>query len=295
MVDRKLDERTYEFNVGTTGRLASLSLFVREIGHGPAVIVLHGGPGAQHDYLFESFSQLADEFRLVFYDQRGGGRSTVEFPRRVGWRDHVGDLEALRRELGIRRLVLLGYSWGGLLALLYAADYPQRVQALALLSPAAGWGDYRRRFRKNLTRRSRSKDVERLQAELEASGLETRDPSAYRQRRFDLSVAGYYRDPRDAAGSSRLVVQLQVQRATWASLEGYGPQLRRKTEGLQVPALVLHGRYDPIPLEWAEELVGILPQARLVVLENSGHVPYVEEPDRTFAEIRGFLREHADR
>jgi proline iminopeptidase len=277
------------------GRGADVQLSVSELGAGPPVIVLHGGPGAGHDYLRPTFSRLADEFHLYFYDQRGGGRSPVARPREIGWRDHVADLESLRREWGFERLTLLGYSWGGLLALLYVSKHPERVRTLALVAPATGWGDYHRRFKEEFDRRSRSAEVMRMRAELDASGLAERDPAAYRQRRFVLSVAGYFKDPRDARDVTPFVVQEQARQATWASLKGHGPELRRRLGALRVPTLILHGRYDPIPMEWAEELAELMPEARLVVLEESGHLPYSEEAERMFAELRGFLREETAR
>jgi len=252
---------------------------------------LHGGPGADHDYLLSSFSRLADEFRLLFYDQRGGGRSPVPRPSEIGWRDHADDLEALRRHWLLERMTLVGYSWGGLLALLYATEYPERVEALALIAPAAGWGGYHREFKDEFARRTQSEVVKRMRTELESSGLAQSDPETYRQRRFDLSVAGYYRDPAEARDSPMFTVQLQAQQATWSSLRGHGVELRRKLEALNVPALILHGLYDPIPLRWAEELATVMPKARLIVLEKSGHIPYLEEPDRTLGELRRFLRE----
>lgn len=272
---------------------AGVSLFVREQGRGRPAVVLHGGPGASHEYLRPFFSRLANEFRVLFYDQRGGGRSPVERPSRVGWRDHVEDLEALRRQWGLERLALIGYSWGGLLALLYASEDASRVEALALVAPAPGWGEYRREFKEELARRSQSEVVKRLRAELEASGLRGSDPPAYERRRFDLSLAGYYRQPADARDAPPFTVQLQAQQATWASLRGHGAELRRGLAGLSVPTLILHGRYDPIPLHWAEELAAVLPDARLIVLEKSGHLPHLEEAERTESEIRRFLRDVA--
>lgn len=272
---------------------AGASLFVREIGDGPPVVVLHGGPGANHDYLLPGFGPLADEFRLLLYDQRGGGRSPVARPGNVRWRDHVRDLDALRTRWGHDRLTLLGYSWGGLLALLYGTERPERVRGLALVAPAAPWGEYHERFRQELARRSNSPEVRSMRRELEASGLRERDPAAYRQRRFDVSVAGYYRDPRRARNAARFVVQAQIQHATWESLRSDDPMLRTRLPRLDTPVLVLHGRHDPIPFDWAEELTGLLPDARLVALEDSGHVPQSEEPERTLAELRAFLRERA--
>jgi proline iminopeptidase len=257
--------------------------------------VLHGGPGAEHDYLLTCFGVLADEYRLHFYDQRGGGGSVVQRPSQIRWRDHVDDLEALRRRWSIERVTIIGYSWGGLLALLYAAVHSDRVQALALVAPAAGWGDHHRRFKQEFSRRSNSEVVRRMRKELEASGLAVRDPGAYRQRRFDLSVAGYFRDPLDAVEVPTFSVQLQAQQATWTSLRGYGPGLRRRLGALQVRTLILHGRHDPIPLAWAEELASVMSRAQLTVLEKSGHLPHLEEPDRTFDEIRRFLRQELSR
>lgn len=270
---------------------AGVSLFVREVGTGRPVVVLHGGPGAGHAYLYPAFSSLADEFRLLLYDQRGGGRSLVARPSKIGWRDHVADLEALRRHWKLEQLALIGYSWGGLLALLYASENPGQVEALALVAPAPGWGGYHREFKDEFARRSGSEEVQRLRAELEASGLEERDPQAYQRRRFDLSLAGYYYQPAAARDVPPFTVQLQAQQATWASLRGHGAELRRRLSGLSVPTIVLHGRYDPIPLRWAEELAAVLPRARLVVLEQSGHLPYLEEADRTLGEVRRFLRD----
>src|SRR2546422_8097568 len=104
-----------------------IELFVRRVGEGPPAVVLHGGPGAHHDSLLPGFDALADGRELVYYDQRGGGRSPVARDVPVGWTEQVADLEALRAYWGFDRLTLAGYSWGGLLALLYSLAHPDRV------------------------------------------------------------------------------------------------------------------------------------------------------------------------
>src|SRR2546422_2446312 len=128
--------------VAATVELDGVRLFTRRAGDGPPVVVLHGGPGAHHDYLLPQYDLLARGRTLLYYDQRGGGRSPVGRDTPVGWREHVADLEALRRHWSIDRLTLLGYSWGGLLAVLYWLEHPERVDRLALVSPAprrAAW------------------------------------------------------------------------------------------------------------------------------------------------------------
>ncbi|MFN2566448.1 MAG: alpha/beta fold hydrolase, partial [Gemmatimonadaceae bacterium] len=88
----------------------------------PRVLILHGGPGASHDYLLPQMLRLAAGRELVFYDQRGGGRSRVGAAVPVGWQSHVADLERVVAEFRLDSLVLVGYSWGGLLALLHATE-----------------------------------------------------------------------------------------------------------------------------------------------------------------------------
>src|SRR5215213_9265895 len=81
------------------------------------VLLLHGGPGASHEYLLPQMLELAREHRVVTYDQRGGGRSRTDDDRApLGWREQAEDVERVAVELGVSPLHLVGYSWGGLLA-----------------------------------------------------------------------------------------------------------------------------------------------------------------------------------
>src|SRR5689334_22909468 len=107
-------ERTFERAVN------GVTLFERRTGEGVPTVILHGGPGASHDYLLPGCDLLAEGRELIYYDQRGGGRSPVGREVAVGWQEHVADLHALKELWGDQPLNLVGYSWGGLLAMLYA-------------------------------------------------------------------------------------------------------------------------------------------------------------------------------
>ena len=126
--------------------------FTRQIGSGPVVVVLHGGPGASHDYLLPQYDLLAARRTLLYYDQRGGGQSPVPHDTPVGWREHVADLDDIRVQLKLERLTLCGYSWGGLLAVLYYLEHPDRVARLTLVSPASITAAYRRQFEEEFAR-----------------------------------------------------------------------------------------------------------------------------------------------
>ena len=267
-----------------------VSLFDRRVGTGPLVVVLHGGPGAHHDYLLPQYDRLATGRELLYYDQRGGGRSPVPRETPVGWQEHVADLEAIRGALALERLTLCGYSWGGLLALLYYVEHPERVERLALVSPASPTAAYRRQFEEEFARRMAAPDVVAEREALRASGLRERDPEAYRKRAFELSVAGYFRDFRDARRLTPFRVTARTQDLVWASLGDYDlrPRIRETASRIpHPPSRIVHGTYDPIPIQGSREVAEIL-RADLVELPV-GHCPHVEATEEFVAALDGFL------
>src|SRR6184192_4979383 len=156
-----------EATTETTVELNGVRLYTRRVGQGPPVVVLHGGPGAHHDYLLPQYDHLAEGGRaLLYYDQRGGGRSPVPRDVPVGWREHVADLETLRDHWELDRLTLLGYSWGGLLAVLYALEHPDRVGRLALVAPAPLTARWREEFERRLSARLADPRIVQARAEL---------------------------------------------------------------------------------------------------------------------------------
>lgn len=264
-----------------------VELFERRAGHGPEVIVLHGGPGAHHDYLLPGFDALATGRTLVYYDQRGGGRSPVARDVPVGWQEQVYDLEALRDVWGLERLHLAGYSWGGLLAMLYATTYPERVASLALVSPAPAAKAERTVYEANLAARNATPALKTEREALQASGLRSRDLAAYNQRLFELAVSGYFHDPARARELTPFRLTGRTQQGVWDSL-GEDFDLRPALRRLDVPSIVVHGDDDPIPLETARATAEAL-RAEFVVLPDCGHVPYVEALPTFTAALDRFL------
>ena len=260
----------------------------------PPLLLLHGGPGASHEYLLPQMLELAEGRRLVVYDQRGGGRSRHDDDREpIGWRDQVADVARIVEELGVAPLDLVGYSWGGLLAMLYAieaaagrvAPAPARM---ALLDPAPVTRAWRDQFEAEFARRQAGPEITALREELQRSGLRESDPEGYRQRAFELSVAGYFADPRRAHDLTPFRVTGRVQQSIWSSLGEY--DLTAALETVRIPALIVHGRQDPIPLDSSQTAARAL-ASPCVVLDDCGHVPYVEQPEKLFDALRRFHHE----
>lgn len=274
---------------GRTATLAvrGVELFVRRVGRGAPVVVLHGGPGAHHDYLRPGFDGLARGRELLYYDQRGGGRSAVPRDVPVGWTEQVADLEALRAEWGLDRLTLAGYSWGGLLALLYATGRPERIERLALVSAAPAWRAARDSFEHIFSQRNLDPAFQEERRRLRESGLRERDPAAFQQQIFELSVAPYFFDPARARDLTPFRLTGRTQQEVWRSLGDY--DLRPRLPALRgIPALVLHGENDPIPIAASRETAALL-GAEFHPVPRCGHVPYVEAYEEFVRVVGGFL------
>jgi proline iminopeptidase len=260
----------------------------------PPLLLLHGGPGASHEYLLPQMLELAKKHRLVTYDQRGGGRSRHDDDREpIGWMDQVGDLARVVAELNVTPLTIVGYSWGGLLALLYAIEanagrVSPAPERLALIDPAPVTRAYREAFEQEFARRQAGPEIAALRGELAQSGLRERDPEGFKQRQFELSVAGYFANPARARDLTPFRVTGRVQQSIWASLGDFDllPALR----ALHLSSFVVHGRQDPIPLASSESVARAL-GSPCIVLEDCGHVPYVEQPAQLFAALLAYLRE----
>jgi len=270
--------------------LDGVRLHTRRVGSDPPVVVLHGGPGADYAYLLPQYDRLAHGRALLFYDQRGGGRSPVARDVPVGWQEHVADLEALRKHWAIDRLTLLGYSWGGLLAVLYALEHPDRVGRLALVAPAPLTARWREEFERRLSARLADPRIVRARAELSASGLVQRDPEKYRRLAFALSVAGYFKDPSRAKELTPFRVTARTQQAVWQSLGNYDLRDRLRgtfPKGRTPRAVVVHGVYDPLPIESARETAALLDTG--VIELATGHAPHVEATEDFVRALNGFL------
>ena len=128
------------------------SLYARDIGRGQPIIVLHGGPDFDHSYLLPDLDRLADAFRLIYYDQRGRGRSADHVrPEDVTLASEVADLDEVRRHFHLESSALLGHSWGAVLALEYALRHATRVSHLILMNPAPASASDLALFRKAYT------------------------------------------------------------------------------------------------------------------------------------------------
>jgi len=255
----------------------------------PVMIVHHGAPGlASRAEPRTAFGPFSDVMRVLVFDARGSGASGLTPPfTHEQW---VADVDALREWIGAEQIVMAGGSYGGFISLEYALAHPDRVRALVLRDTAAD-SSFNERARENAL------SSPRVQIDRE---------------RYDRSFSGRLRDDADFERSWRMIAPLYDHDLTPEKLEArlrgtvyhheahnaaFAENLPRydlkdRLPSITAPTLVTVGRHDWItPVEASEQIARLIPNARLVVFEESGHSPQLEEPEKFQRTVREFLVE----
>jgi proline iminopeptidase len=251
----------------------------------PTLLLLHGGPGFDHSSFKPSFSALAEDAQLVYLDQRGNGRSEGRDPARWSLEEWADDVRAFCDALGIERPAVLGQSFGGMVAMAYAARHPDHPGKLVLSSTTA-----RTRLDRVVAAFGRLGGPEAAaaaRAYWEKPGPETLPD--YTRLCFPL----YSRTPRDPDANARTVWNLDVM-FHFGGGEDRSMNLLKELGKVRCPSLVLAGEDDPItPVDDSVDIAAALPSglARLVRFPGCGHGVFRDDPSAAFAEIRRFLAE----
>jgi proline iminopeptidase len=261
-------------------------LFIRRDGRGVPLVVAHGIPFDHTPYL--PLLALDDAADVVLPDLTGMGRS----PDPESWDtfkldDWANDIEAVRRICGLDRFVLFGHSGGGIIALQYALRHPDRLAGLVLCSATAS-ADYMGERDRLLQGRASPEQLQVL-AEVFGGSVDLTAPGAVESTLASVLPLYFHGEPRFDAFADSIVRPAAFLHYLSAILPHF--DVRASLGGLSAPALVLHGRSDCIhPLtHTSAPLAAALPAATLVVLEESGHFPWLEEEQAFVAALRGFL------
>ncbi len=272
-------------------------LQVREVGAGPPIVVLHGGPDFDYDYLLPELDRLAGHFRLVYYDQRGRGRSAAGVnPGDVTIGSEVDDLDRVRRHLGLESMAVLGHSWGGVPAMEYAVRHPDRLTHLILMNTAPASHADVQVLRRHLGRVRAPGDAEAMRSlaatpEFRAGDIRVEAdyyrihyrPALHDPELLDRLLPRLRANYTPEGVLLARAIENRLYEQTWSSPDyDLLPALRRLT----VPTLVLHGADDFVPVEVAVRIAEAIPRARLAVLPRCGHFAYLEVPDEVERHVR---------
>jgi len=275
---------------GATFTSGGIPIYYEVLGNatGTPLVVVNGGPGFDHTYLLTSpvWQTIAKSRRVVFYDQRGTGRSVAPKGGSYTLVENMEDLDGLRAQLGAERLDLLGHSWGGFLAMAYAARHPDRIAHLLLVdSGAPKLSDTVFLFKDVFPDVTVRQEALAFANELgEKAAIDT-DLREY------ISMLFYSLEKRNAfiAQFSPSAYHKEVNQAVWkdASRFDLNPELGK----FSFSTAVITGRFDMnVAPSVAYKINQQIKGSRLVIFERSGHLPFYEEPDRFSAVVDEFLK-----
>lgn len=287
---------------GPPTRAGSLSVFEAElfyqtVGAGEPVVVVHGGPGLDHSYLRPWFGPLAETNQVVFYDQRGlGGSRAVVEGASLSMERYLTDLDRIREHVAQReKVTLLAHSWGAIPALLYAMERPERLAALILVAPVEPGSRFREQIDENQLARRDPADLAAIDSIRGTPEFAARDAEAISQVFFHV-FRGTFADPNVADSLLRLALHERTARQGQlvASLLMAPLQGLDFWDGLgeiEIPVLIVHGSRDPIPTEMVRAMNEALPDSRLILVDEAGHFPFIEQPMLFWTGVQAFLRQ----
>ena len=266
-------------------------LYCETEGSGPALVLINGGPGGTHHDFHPYFGRAAQFATVVYYDQRGCGQSDYAKGKGYTIKQAVDDLDKLREALKLEKLMVLGWSYGGVLAQSYTVKYPEHVAGLVLvgsspdgfhlaLQPTRQYDFLSREEGKKIAEVHNNRSLSLAQSVFNAHlNGDWKRQSFYRPTREELARMALYGWKHDPVFRQSICAEL--------------PQidLRNLFQGCPIPVLILEGRQD---LTWGsdkpEKLAGCFPGSRLAVFERAAHAPFADEPDKFFSILQDFMK-----
>jgi len=241
-----------------------------------------------HGMLWPALSPLAANRQLILFDLRGRGASSEPTdPSSARIEDDAADVGAIRRGLGIRRWDLLGHSWGGGIAMLAAAADQSAIGKLVLVDAVGPTSDWIPELRRNALQRLHGEERKRLER-IDEGALTSPDAEIHAEQTQAIYPA-WFADPDLATRFSLPRITNETGATILARLRAQHYDWRRELSALRTPTLVLHGELDPLPLETSRTLARLIPNAKLELVPDAGHMPFWEAPDVFFPLVEEFL------
>jgi len=277
------------------------------IGHGTPLVIVHGGPGASHDYFLPYLLPLARHNKLVFIDERGSGKSSkMDDPTQYTVENMADDVEAVRQALGLGKISLLGHSYGGVVVQAYAFRYQKNLSHLILGSTFSSTKEINQALAK-IKAAMPEADRKRMEA-VEEAGLfgkgqpweHGRYPEEYAKLAWGIGYLPFIYvknpDPNYDPVSSNTTTAWDVYREMWGSHGEYivdgnlkSVEYVDRLPSIKVPTLILVGEHDESDPVMSKEMHEKIAGSKLVILPESGHMTFVDQPAMFLKTVTEFV------
>jgi len=278
-----------------TATINGVNHFIRKMGKGEPMLVLHGGPGLFHDYLIPHFKKLAANYQVIFYDQRGCGKT--DFPAdtsTISMDNYIEDVEGIRKYLKLDKVILVGHSFGAILAVNYAKKYSSNISKLILVSPGPATSEYFDQSFNNMQSKRKDEDTKALIETMMSEEFSKRDPVAFKKTvllgdKVNLidqeKIEDLYAPMNfDTNNSQKMLLVNSIMEKTFFDYD-----LTEGIDAISTPTLVVIGDLDNVPFASAQLIVESIKGARLEVIKKSCHYPFYETPKKFNKVIDNFL------
>lgn len=270
-------------------------IYYRIIGDGTPLLIIGGGPGDNSDRYLSLCELLSNEFKCILIDQRGSGKSvlTKYDSTTVSVDLTLEDFEVLRKKLKLENWSVLGFSYGGYLASLYAQSYPSSISNLILLESAGlniGLFDY---FLDNIESRLIASDLEVLEYWSDSTRM-AEDYHHAIVEQIRAKMPGYFFDRKKSLIVSQSMkdsdFNFELGHWIWGDIISKDLDLLKVKPKYKGPVLILHGRQDPVGESVPQLLSKYYNNSKLVFIERSGHYSWVEQPEKVHSTIIDFIK-----
>lgn len=273
-VELSVEEKTIEIN--------GVQHYFRIKGKGKPMLILHGGPGLSHNYMFPYFDELAADYQLIFFDQRGSGKT--DFPKdtsSINMDAFVEDIEAIRNHFNIEKITLLGHSWGSILALNYAAKYQNNVNQLVLVSPAPANTNFYETMVSNMHKKRTEEETKELVQIMMSKAFDKRETDIFTKAMKIGDKVNLYEPSKidelyDLHNYSQETATKFWFTSNLMERHFFNYNIADKIKDISIPTLIVIGDMDNVPFASSQLISDNLKNARMEVIKSTGHYPFFE-------------------
>lgn len=267
-------------------------LYCQTMGKGEPLLFIHGGPGLNQSYLVPAFESLAKKYMLIFYDQRSSGKSALSVKATMNFKTFADDIDSIRKYFGLEKINIISHSWGSLVAIHYANDYPINITSLILLDPIPANTSFNNQMNTLISERTSSFDsLERARI------MQTEDfKSGKSNAILQLMKLSFKANFCDTSSLEKLKLELPENYAAAAlSYEGWMKEMKNydvtsQLKNIQCPVYILYGACDIIPVEAAVQIQNLIPNSDIKIYADAGHFCFIEQNRHSIKDIQRFLK-----
>jgi len=275
-----------------TKEINGTKLYYKVVGKGEPFLVIHGGPGLNHKYLFPNLQFLTDRYQLIFYDQRASGRSSLELDTNSVTIDNfIQDIDELRNIFGIEKLNIMAHSWGGLLAMKYAIKHPENTKSLILINSVGASSEIGIIANQILSERFTIEDSINRAEIIQTNDFKNREPNAIEalmkigfKHQFFNTV---FIDSLNLSLNEDYIKTSQLLQNLAKDLTEY--DFHSELKKIQSPTLLIYGSHDPLTELAGTRIYESIDKSEFKILNNCGHFPFIEKKEEFKRTVIDFI------